>query len=179
VSGCLGGKLFRRRRAAVFFFTGVMRFIREHALLGPTAAPPFLAANPLRFVTAGIHVTFLEGFDFIEQEAARQETVHALLPGGLAFDAEARGFMKEHHASRAFVHILPTVTAGANKGFLDVRLIHPQLGHAAGEFIGFLRSYRKQTHAMMIVAGRLSAREKGYDWTKGLSEGKVTQRADG
>jgi len=78
---------------------------------------------------------FLDGFDLVEQELARDGTILPLLSRGLAFHLDTRRTMKQLHARRRFVHVLSAMPSGADERFFYVRFTHAESRHAAGERI--------------------------------------------
>ena len=139
-----------------------MSLIGEHPLFGAAAATPFLAADLLDCGALGGHVARAEGFDLVEQQAAGQEAVEALLAGGLAFDLQAGRAMEQHDAGGGLVDILAAVPAGADKGFFEVGLAHAQCGHALGELGFFVGADGERVHG-----GRIVRRTEGWQWAAG------------
>ena len=102
---------------------------------------------------SGGDVAGAELLDLVEQEAAGEEAVEALLAGGLALDLQAGGAMEEHDAGGGLVDVLAAVAAGADEGFFDVRLADAERGHALGELGFFVRADGERGHGGR-VAGR-------------------------
>jgi len=146
-------RLITRDGAAGFLLGGVVGFIGEHPLLGAAAATAFLAANLLDAVALGGDVTFLKGFDLVEQQAASQETVESLLACGLAFDLQAGRTVEQHDARGGLVHVLAAVPAGPDKGLFDVGLAHAECGHALDELGFFVGADGERVHGGRIVGG--------------------------
>lgn len=90
---------------------------------------------------------FARGFDFVEQQAPRQEAIQSLLAGGLRFHLQPGRAMNDHDAGGSFVDVLATMSARANKSFLQVRFLHTQFQHALGELFGFIEADWELAHA--------------------------------
>jgi predicted Zn-dependent protease with MMP-like domain len=56
--------------------------------------------------------------------------------------------MEQHHAGGNFVHVLPAVAAGADKGFFDLGFAHAERGHALRELFFFFEADGKCAHAV-------------------------------
>ncbi|HYV35863.1 MAG TPA: hypothetical protein VE988_09185 [Gemmataceae bacterium] len=106
-----------------FLFT-VARLVGEQALFRAARPFPFLAADFFNPSAFGIQASFLKGFDFVQQKAAGQETVEALLSRGLAFDLQAGRTVEQHHARGRLVDVLAAVPARPDKRFFDVGFAH-------------------------------------------------------
>ena len=112
-------------------------FVGENPFLGAAGAFSFLASDFLNAGALGVHVTFLQRFNLVEQKAAGEEAVEALLARGLTFDLHAGRTVPQHHAGGRLVDVLSAVAAGTDEGFFDVRFAHAQRGHPLRE-LGFL-----------------------------------------
>ena len=126
----------------------MMRFVGEHPVLGAAGALPFLPPDFFHLGALRGDEPVFPFFNFVEQQAAREETIHPLLARRLAFHLHAGRPMHQHDARGNLVHILPTVAAGADKRFLDVRLAYGERGHARGELVFFFEADGKRTHAI-------------------------------
>ena len=102
--------------------------------------------------------------DSMNQKAAGEKAVEALLARGLALDLEPGRAMEQHDAGGAFVDVLAAVSARAHKGFFNVCFLHAERGHALGEVVLFFQADGKGTHG-----GRLA--QKGRDATAGVPNG--------
>lgn len=123
-----------------------MRLAGEHSFFRSLGAFAFLAAEffdlrPLR----GQPVLPLL-LDLVEQQPARDVTIHPLLPGILAFDLNARRPMQQHDAGGNLVHVLPAVPAAADKRFLNVHLAHAQRGHALRKLVFLFETDGERAH---------------------------------
>jgi len=129
-----------------------MAFVRQHAFFSPATATAFLSADLFDAGALGSQIAFLEGFDFIEQQAASEEAVESLLARGLALDLETGRVMEQHHTGGAFVDILATVAAGADEGLLDVRFAHAESHHALSQLALLIWRDGKRVHRCSIAA---------------------------
>ena len=73
---------------------------------------------------------FAAVLELVEQQPAGDKAIQHLRPLCLAFDAESRRAMEEHHAGRGLVDLLTTGPSGADEGFLEVLLLHTERLHA-------------------------------------------------
>src|SRR5688572_19756335 len=96
------------------------RLVGEHHFLGAATALAFLPAEFLDALPLGGRARFAVGFNLVEQQFPSEEAIQSLLARFLTFYLCARGPVQEHHAGRYLVHVLTTVTAGADKGFFNV-----------------------------------------------------------
>lgn len=118
----------------------------EHALFGATTAFAFLPADFLDAGTLGIHVTFFEGFDLVEQKAAREVAIESLGAGGLAFDLEPCRTVEQHYAGGGLVDVLPAVSTGTDEHFFNVGFAHAECRHALHKLGFLLRADRIRAH---------------------------------
>ncbi len=128
------------------FLFAMMRFLGEHFFFGPAGAFAFLTADfldlgPLRGHEA---VPFL--LNLVEQQPARNETIHPLLARFLALHRHAGRLMYEQDAGGNFIHILSAMPAGADKTFLDVRLPHAERNHALRQLVCFIKADGQRAH---------------------------------
>ncbi len=130
-----------------------MRLVREDALLGGAGAAAFLTAEffPLRLFRGAVFLQM--GGDLFEQQFFGEEPVLALVARGLTFDLQSRRPVDEHDAGGGFVDVLPAVSAGTDKGFLEVSFTDAQGRHALGKLVIVSGGYRDRTHGRR-VAGR-------------------------
>ena len=145
-------------------------FVGEHALFGAAAAAAFLPANLLDAGALGGHLAGAPGFDFVEEQAAGEEAVEALLAGGLALDLEAGGAMQQHDAGGGFVDVLAAMPAGADEGLFQVGFADAQGGHALGELGFFVGADGERVHA-----GKLPGRRGGCN-SSGAVRGETACR---
>ena len=124
-----------------------MGFVGEDAVFGSTAATAFLPAKFLDAGAFGSGLGLLLGREFVEEEFASKETVHALLAGVLALHLDAGGAVEEHDAGGDLVDVLAAVAAGTDEGFLDVRFLDAQGGHAPGQLVFLLWTDGERAHA--------------------------------
>ena len=125
--GCSIGK---ERRDVGLFWRRSGSFVGEHPGFGAARALAFLAPDFFNLVALrGDKAVFLF-LNLVEQQAACNETIHSLLAGFLTFHRHASRTVEQHDAGGNFVHVLSAMPAGADKGFLDVRLAHTERGHA-------------------------------------------------
>jgi hypothetical protein len=129
----------------------------EHPGPGAARALAFLAADFFNLGAVRGDETFLPFFNFVEQQAARDETVESLLARFLTFDLHAGRTMNQHYAGGNFVHVLSTVPAGTDKTFLDVRLAHAQRVHPLRELAGFFEADGECAHGKFIAAPALAS----------------------
>jgi len=132
----------------------VVGFIGEHALLGAAAATAFLAADLLDAGAFGGDMACAEGFNLVEQQAPGQETVEALLAGGLAFDLGAGWPVKEHDTGGGLVDILAAVAAGPDEGLFDVGFAHRHCGHTLSQLGLFVGADGERVHGGRIASGQ-------------------------
>ena len=107
-----------------------MGFVSKHSCFGAAAATPLLPADFFGAGSFGFDEAFLPGLDFVQEQAASNKSIEALLAGGLGFDLQTCRAMKEHDAGGGFVDVLAAMAAGADEGFFEVGLAHPESGHA-------------------------------------------------
>ena len=124
-----------------------MSFVGQHPIPGPATAATFLTPDFLGAGAFSFNKAMFSCFDFVEQQLAGKKTVQALLARGLAFDLQASRLVAKHDAGGSLVHVLPAMTAGPDKGFLDFCLPHAQSGHAIGQLGLLLRADGKRRHA--------------------------------
>ena len=131
----------------------MVRLVREDALLGGARAATFLATDffPLRLFRRA--VLFEMGGDFFDEQFLGKKPVLALVTRGLALDLQTRRPMHEHDASRGLVDVLPAVSAGANKRFLEIFLADAQRGHALGKLVIVSGGCRDRTHGRSVAGG--------------------------
>ena len=113
-----------------------MGFVGEHPGFGAAGTFAFLSADLFNLGASRGDEAVLLRLNLVQQQAPGDETVESLLAGLLAFDLQAGRTMEQHHAGGNLVDVLSAVPAGADKGFLDVRLAHAERGHALRE-LGF------------------------------------------
>lgn len=147
-------KLIADDTAARFLLGGVVGFIGEHSLLGAAAATAFLAADLLGAGAFGGDVARAEGFDLVEQQAASEKAVEALLAGGLAFDLQTGRSVQEHYAGGGLVDILAAVAARPDEGLFDVGFTNTQSGHALGQLGFFVGADGEGVHGGRIASGQ-------------------------
>ena len=135
-------------RTPALFFGGLMGFIRQHALLGATAALPFLPPDFFDPCAFGGNKAVLLLLDAIEQDFAGQKPVQPLLAGFLAAYLQARRAVHQHDASVDLVDVLAAVTTGAHETLFEVFFKDPKLGHATGHLGFLLRANRESTHGI-------------------------------
>ena len=123
----------------------------EHPLGGAAAATAFLAADFFDARALGIDVTFLERFDLVEQETARQVTIEPLGARGLAFNLETCRTVEQHHARGGLVDILAAVTARTDKRLFNVGFPHAERGHALRQLGFLLRADRERAHVPSVT----------------------------
>ena len=146
------GKSVVAGAAAGAFLGGVVGFVGEDAVFGSTAAAAFLTAKFLDAGALGGGLRLFLRFEFIEEELAGEEAVHALLAGVLALHLQTGGAVDQHDAGGDFVDVLAAMTARADKGFLDVRLRDAQGGHALGKLVFLLRTDGERAHDVEVSA---------------------------
>jgi hypothetical protein len=110
-------------------------FVGQNPFLGSATAGAFLASKFFDACPLGIRLALPARLNFVEQQAAGQDSVASLMAGLLALDLDARRTMKEHDAGGGFVDVLPAVASGANERFLDVLFANAEGGHASPNFI--------------------------------------------
>jgi len=112
------------------FFHGVLPLGFDITFPRAKARTALLAAQEFTFSATRSLGGTATVLDFVEQQLAGDEAVHALLPRVLALYLNASGPVYEHDAGGNLVHVLSTVTAGADEGFLNVRFTHAERSHA-------------------------------------------------
>ncbi|SPE55363.1 hypothetical protein SBV1_2170007 [Verrucomicrobia bacterium] len=151
----IGSLLFGRDGLPGLLFGRLMGFVGEHPLLGAAAATSLLAADFLGRGSLRDDETLLAGLELIEQQAAGEKAVEALLSSGLALNLQAGRAMEQHDTGSGFIHILAAVAAGAHKGLLEIRLAQTQQGHAFGQLIFFFDRDRKGAHERSLAVGHV------------------------
>ena len=146
--------LIRADAAAGGLFVGVVGFVGQDSLFGGAAATAFLAAKFLDSGALGLRSALLEALDFVEQKLSGEKAVEALLARGLAFDLEAGGTVKKHHARGCLVDVLAAVPARADKGLLEVGFTDVQHGHAPGELVFLFQADGQCAHGGSVAEGR-------------------------
>lgn len=146
-------------RAPGRFFVGMTGFVRQHSLLCATApfsfpAPDFFDSLPLRSDPSG-----LQFLDFVQQQAPGDESIEALLAGGLAFDLNACWAVNQHYACCQFVDVLAAVTTGSDKAFLDVGFPDAQRHHALAKVLFLFRANGKCAHHKILPNGLKNLKE--------------------
>jgi hypothetical protein len=131
-----------RKRLPLFFFRGMVRFVREHSRFSAATPPSLLAANSFYVLSFARQLAFLKLFNFIKQQSASQETVEPLLPRRLALNLHAGWPVEQHHASGGFVDVLAAVTPGTNEVFFNVSFSDAERLHALGELSFFIERHR-------------------------------------
>jgi hypothetical protein len=149
----MGFRLIARDGAAGVLLGGVMGLVGEHPLFGAAAATTFLAANLLDAVALGGDEAVFEGLNLVEQQAAGQEAVEALLAGGLAFDLQSGRAVEQHDAGGGLIDILAAVPAGTDKGFVNVGLAHTERRHALVELGLFVGTDGERVHGRKVTGG--------------------------
>src|SRR4051812_14212057 len=114
-----------------------MRFVRQDAFFGATAARALLPSELFNPGPFGQRRGLPFGLDFIEQKLAGDHSVQALMACRLALDLKAGGSMKEHDARGGLVHILAPMATGPDEVLLDVAVLNTKREHAPRE-LGFL-----------------------------------------
>ena len=134
----------------------------EHSLFGAAAATAFLTTDLLDAGTLGICVAFLERFDLVEQEPAREIAIEPLRARGLAFDLETRRTVEQHHARGGLVDVLAAVSTRADKRLFNVGFPHAERGHALRQLGFLLRADRERAHVPSVTgSGRKDNGEMG------------------
>ena len=137
-----------------FLFGGLAGFIGQHSFFGAAAATALLPADFLDAGAFGFDEAFLASLDFVQEKAARDESVKALLTGGLRFDLQTSRSMKEHDAGSGFVDVLAAMAARANEGFFKVGLAHPEGAHALRQLGFFFGTDREGAHEGKLASRR-------------------------
>jgi hypothetical protein len=126
-------------------------FVSEHPRFG-TAAP--LALLPTDFLDPGYlccHSPGLFPFNFVEQYPPGNEPIEPLLTSCLALHLETGRAVKQHHAGRRFIHILPAMPSRSDKGFFNIGLTHPQGSHPLGKLLCLFWVHGKCGHCCSLV----------------------------
>lgn len=113
----------------------------------PSLSAGLLLADALTLLLLRAELAQRLRLDEFTEAAAGIESVERLRTGLLHLHLETGDPVLELHAGCGFVYLLPTGSAGGDKGLIQVFLAQAAGGHAVEEFLFFRGCYAKLGHA--------------------------------